>query len=344
MLSHVAIGGLGIVILVGGGEFLVKGSASLARSMGISPLVVGLTVVAFGTSAPELAVSVLAAFSDSGTLAFGNIFGSNMANIGLIIGLSAVLHPLPIDHVVIRRELPMMLLALAAAMVMAFDIGLGEQRNAYARSDGLVLLLFFFVFIYYTLGDMGRQRGNHRLRANGSESSDRSHLWAKNVPQPEDSGKLPLNLALIAIGLVGLTFGAELVVRGGVGIAREMGIPEVVVGLTLVAIGTSLPELAATLAAVRRNDIALAVGGVVGSNIFNTLLITGVASTIRPMPIPAGGHMDLAATAVLSLSLFFVARTHNQRIIRYEGLTLLVLWGTYVTVRSLYLSNWIAGG
>jgi cation:H+ antiporter len=339
MLTHVAIGGLGIVVIVAGGEFLVKGAASLARSMGISPLFVGLTVVAFGTSAPELAVSVLAAFTDSGTLAFGNIFGSNMANIGLIIGLSAVLHPLPIDHVVIRRELPMMLLALAAAMVMAFDIDLGEQRNAYARSDGLVLLLFFFVFIYYTLGDLGRQRGNHRLRANGSECSDKPHPWTKDVPQSEDRGTLLLNLGLIGIGLVGLTFGADLVVRGGVGIAREMGIPEVVVGLTLVAVGTSLPELAATLAAVRRNDIALAVGGVVGSNIFNTLLITGIASTIRPMPIPAGGHLDLAATAVLSLSLFFVARTHNQRIIRYEGLALLVLWGLYVTVRSLYLSK-----
>jgi len=339
MLTHVAIGGLGIVVIVAGGEFLVKGAASLARSMGISPLFVGLTVVAFGTSAPELAVSVLAAFTDSGTLAFGNIFGSNMANIGLIIGLSAVLHPLPIDHVVIRRELPMMLLALAAAMVMAFDIDLGEQRNAYARSDGLVLLLFFFVFIYYTLGDLGRQRGNHRLRANGSECSDKPHPWTKDVPQSEDRGTLLLNLGLIGIGLVGLTFGADLVVRGGVGIAREMGIPEVVVGLTLVAVGTSLPELAATLAAVRRNDIALAVGGVVGSNIFNTLLITGVASTIRPMPIPAGGHLDLAATAVLSLSLFFVARTHNQRIIRYEGLALLVLWGLYVTARSLWLSK-----
>jgi len=344
MLTHLAIGGLGIVILVGGGEFLVKGSASLARSMGISPLVVGLTVVAFGTSAPELAVSVLAAFTDSGTLAFGNIFGSNMANIGLILGLSAVLHPLPIDHVVIRRELPMMLLALAAAMVMAFDVDLGEQRNAYARSDGIVLLLFFFVFIYYTLGDLGRQRENHRLKGNGSEGSERQSLWTKDVPQSEDRGTLVWNFAMIAIGLVGLTYGADLVVRGGVGIAREMGIPEVVVGLTLVAVGTSLPELAATLAAVRRNDIALAVGGVVGSNIFNTLLITGAASTIRPMPIPQGGHIDLAATAILSLSLFFVARTHNQRIIRYEGLTLLVLWGFYVTVRSLYLSKWIASG
>jgi len=339
MLTHLGIGALGIVILVGGGEFLVKGAAALARSVGISPLVVGLTVVAFGTSAPELAVSVQAAFTDSGTLAFGNIFGSNMANIGLIIGLSALLHPLPIDHVVIRRELPMMLLALAAAMVMAFDIDLGEQRDAYARSDGLVLLLFFFVFIYYTLGDLGRQRESHRAKANGSENSGIAPMWAKDVPQPEETGKISINLLLIVIGLVGLIYGAELVVRGGVGIAREMGVPEVVVGLTLIAVGTSLPELAATLAAVRRNDIALAVGGVVGSNIFNTLLITGAASTIRPMPIPMGGHVDLAATAILSLSLFFVARTHNQRIIRYEGLTLLLLWGAYVIARSLYLSQ-----
>jgi cation:H+ antiporter len=339
MLTHLAIGGAGIVILVCGGELLVKGAAALARGVGISPLIVGLTVVAFGTSAPELAVSVQAALTDSGTLAFGNIFGSNMANIGLIIGLAAVLHPLPIDHVVIRRELPMMLLALAAAMVMAFDVDLGEQRDAYVRSDGLVLLLFFFVFIYYTLGDLGRQRGNHRAKANGSESAGAEPIWAAGISQPKDTGRILTNLLLIVVGLAGLIYGADLVVRGGVGAARAMGGPEVVMGLTLVAIGTSLPELAATLAAVRRNDIALAVGGVVGSNIFNTLLITGVASTINPMPIPVWGHVDLAATAVLSLSLFFVARTHNQRIIRYEGLALLALWGFYMIVRSFYLSQ-----
>jgi cation:H+ antiporter len=118
-----------------------------------------------------------------------------------------------------------------------------------------------------------------------------------------------------------------------------MGVPEVVVGLTLIAIGTSLPELAATLSAVRRNNIGLAVGGVVGSNIFNTLLITGVASTISPMPIPLWGHMDLAATAILSLSLFFVARTHDQRIIRYEGLALLALWSVYMIARSFWLPH-----
>jgi len=335
MLTLLAIGAAGIILLVVGGELLVKGAAALARSAGISPLVVGLTVVAFGTSAPELAVSVQAAFTDSGTLAFGNIFGSNMANIGLIIGMAALLHPLPIDHVVIRRELPMMLLALAAAMVMAFDIELGEQRDAYARSDGLVLLLFFFVFIYYTLGDLGKQRA----RANGSESSGIGPIWAAGIPQPKETRRILMNLSLIVVGIVGLVYGAELVVRGGVGVARVMGVPEVVVGLTLIAIGTSLPELVATLAAVRRNNIALAVGGVVGSNIFNTLLITGIASTINPMPIPVWGHMDLAATAILSLSLFFVARTHNQRIIRYEGLALLLLWGCYVITRSLFLAQ-----
>jgi len=338
MLVDLLIGALGIVLLVGGGEILVKGAAALARGVGISPLAVGLTVVAFGTSAPELAVSVQAALADSGTLAFGNIFGSNMANIGLIIGLSAVLHPLPIDHVVIRRELPMMLLALAAAMVTAFDVDLGEQRDVYSRSDGLVLLLFFFVFIYYTLGDLGRQRVSQREKTNGSGVSRNPPSWAADVPQPEGSGRMLTNLLLIAVGLAALIYGADLVVRGGVGVANALGVPEVIVGLTLVAVGTSLPELAATLAAVRRNDIALAVGGVVGSNIFNTLLITGAASTIRPMPIPVGGHLDLAATAILSLSLFFVARTHNQKIIRYEGLALLVLWGAYVIMRSLYLS------
>ena len=337
MLIHLAIAAVGIVILIAGGELLVKGAAALARGAGISPLIVGLTVVAFGTSTPELAVSVEAVLTDSGTLAFGNIFGSNMANIGLVIGLSAVLHPLPIDHLVIRRELPMMLLALAAAMAMAFDISLGEQRNAYVRSDGLVLLLFFFVFIYYTLGDLGRQRGNQRSKANGTESSGIAPMWPSGVRQTDDGGRILTNSLLIVIGLAGLIYGAELVVSGGVGVARAMGIPEVVVGLTLVAVGTSLPELVATLIAVRRNNIGLAVGGVVGSNIFNTLLITGVASTIKPMPIPVGGHVDLAAAAVLSLSLFFVARTHNQRIIRYEGFALLILWGSYVILRSIYL-------
>ena len=203
----------------------------------------------------------------------------------------------------------------------------------------MVMNLFFFVFIYYTLGDLGRQRVNQPEKNNGSASSSIGPIWAVGVRQPEGTGKILTNVLLIALGLAGLICGANLVVSGGVGAAREMGVPEAVVGLTLIAVGTSLPELAATLSAVRRNNIGLAVGGVVGSNIFNTLLITGVASTVRPMPIPLWGHMDLAATAILSLSLFFVARTHNQRIIRYEGLALLALWGCYVVARGFFFQQ-----
>jgi cation:H+ antiporter len=247
---------------------------------------------------------------------------------------------------VIRRELPMMILALAAAMVLAFDTELGETRNTYSRGDGLVLLMFFVVFFYYTLGDFLRQRRDNG--ANGSrtdapveppEPHPTAHPTEESATTPEgDRSRLTINLVLIGIGLTGLAVGGHLVVTGGVAVARELAVPEVVVGLTLVAIGTSLPELAASLAAVRRNQIAIAVGGVVGSNIFNTLLVTGTTAFIRPMPIPAGGQVDLAANAVLSLALLFVARSHSQRIIRYEGLGLLVLWAGYLTVRTLWLS------
>lgn len=342
MLTSIAIGAAGVVILVTGGELLVKNAASLARRLGISPLAVGLTIVAFGTSAPELAVSIGAALSDSGTLAFGNIFGSNLANIGLIVGLSALVLPLPIDNAIIRRELPMMLLATAAAMVMAFDIDLGETRNVYTRSDGLVLLLFFGVFLWYTLGDLLRQRG----RSNSGDTLKiaaapvvADGAWAGSAAN-EDLGHsgIAFRLVLIALGLVGLAVGGNLVVTGAVDLARALGVPEVVVGLTVVAVGTSLPELAASLSALRRREVGIAVGGVVGSNIFNTLLVTGTTATIRPMPIPEGGHLDLAATAVLSLALVLFARSNSQKIIRYEGLGLLLLWAGYLTARTLWLS------
>jgi cation:H+ antiporter len=248
---------------------------------------------------------------------------------------------------VIRRELPMMILALAAAMVMAFDIELGEARDAYSRGDGLVLLLFFVVFSYYTLGDLLRQRGRRAKSGEGQSAESASPVQFATPTEPDDQSKstiekhrsrLTTNFLLIGLGLAGLTVGGNLVVTGGVGVARALGIPEVVVGLTMVSVGTSLPELAASFAALRRNQIAIAVGGVVGSNIFNTLLVAGTTAAIKPMPIPAGGHIDLAANAVLSLALLFVARSHSQRITRYEGFGLLVLWAGYLIVRIRWLS------
>jgi cation:H+ antiporter len=325
MLLDMIITTVGIVILLVGGELLVKGASSLARDLGVSPLAVGLTVVAFGTSAPELAVSVNAAVSGAAPIAFGNIFGSNMANVGLILGVSAVMRPLPIDYIIVRRELPMMLLSLAAAAVMSADLLLNDRPDVFDQGDGVLLLLFFIIFLYYTAGDLIREREVGEAR-----TSRLIHL------EGIDQSKRPMrDLALSIAGMVGLILGASLTIEGGVAIAEALGVPEVVIGLTVVSVGTSLPELVACLTAVRHGESEIAVGGIVGSNIFNTLLVCGVTAVIRPLPIPPLGHLDLAATSVLSLVLLFTARTHDRRIIRYEGATLLVLYLSYISWRTM---------
>jgi cation:H+ antiporter len=324
----------GLAILVTGGEVLVKGATQLARSLGISPLVIGLTVVAFGTSAPELAVNVGAALADTGALSFGNIFGSNMANIGMIVGLVAIINPIPIRSILIRRELPMMLLATAAAIVLAIDEDLGGARNAYMRGDGIILLLFFFVFLYYTIGDLLRQRNGDRVRMDDSGGG------LIEIPDDEEPyhPSVARNLALSALGLAGLIGGAHLTVVGAVSLAHFFEVPEVIIGLTLVAVGTSLPELATSISAMRHGRTDMAVGAVVGSNIFNTLLIAGATSVIQPMEIPPEGQLDLWATAILSLAFTLTASTHRNLIIRYEGLALLLMYLSYVTWRSLSLA------
>lgn len=336
MLIGVLITVIGMTILLVGGDLMVRGAASLARSAGISPLAVGLTIVAFGTSAPELAVSVDAAINGSGNLAFGNIFGSNLANIGLIIGMSAMLRPLPIDGIIVQRELPMMLLAIVAAIVMASDSLIGAGPPSYSRIDGVLMLLFFSVFLYYTIGDLIVQRENHyrEEEARAKESiKQHAHL---DVDAPEATVKHPArDLLFVTLGIGGLLLGAELTVDGGLTVARLMGVPEVIVGLTMISIGTSLPELVATLAAVRHGEVAIAVGGVVGSNIFNTLLICGTTATVRPIDVPPGGFNDLAFTAVLTLALMLMARTHSRLILRYEGAALIVGYLTYMIWRAV---------
>ncbi len=333
----------GMTILLFAGDLMVRGASSLARSLGVSPLAVGLTVVAFGTSAPELAVSIGAALNGSGTLAFGNIFGSNLANIGLVIGLSALIRPLPIDGLVTRRELPMMLLAVAAASVLASDALLGKNVSQFSRSDGLILLLFFVVFIYYTVGDLIAQR-SEQTRA---ECEDRSRAETDENGVAQESGVSELagpanyppyrDFLRVVFGLAGLLLGAQFTVGGGVAIARAFGVPEVVVGLTMISVGTSLPELVTTLAAVRRGELAIAVGVVVGSNIFNVLLVCGLTAAIMPIEIPEHGLIDIAVTALLSVALFLTARTHSRLILRWEGAGLLMAYLSYILWRSFQM-------
>jgi cation:H+ antiporter len=316
--------GVGMLFLLGGGEALVRGASQIAVATGVSPLVVGLTIVAFGTSAPELAVNSIAAWRDSGSLSFGNIFGSNMANIGLILGTAGILRALSIQSVIVSREIPMMLVATAAATIMSFDAFLGVGDDQFDRLDGLLLLLLFGVFLYYTVGDVARQW------------DEKGQTLDDDIEPPSNPRAMVGALMLTVGGLGALLYGAELTVDHAIALARTFAVPEVIIGLTLVALGTSLPELVTAVLATLRGHIDLAVGNVVGSNIFNILLVGGVTSTLRPITVPEHGHIDLAVTVVLSVALWWVSSTRNRVIVRAEAGLLLAIYLAYMVWRTAW--------
>ncbi|MBX6422365.1 calcium/sodium antiporter [Thermosulfurimonas sp. F29] len=310
---------VGLAVLVAGGEGMVRGAAGLSRRLGISPTVIGLTVVAFGTSAPELAVNVAAALR-AGEISFGNIVGSNLANIGLGIGLAACLRPLSIRSVVVDREIPMMLLATAAAFVAALDPYLSGSPPLYGRTEGVLLLLFFGVFIYYNLFEVLRNR---------------TEVLASAEEVPGGALSVPLALLLFGAGVGGLVGGAEITVRYAVRLAFALGLPKSFIGFTLIALGTSLPEIATSLVAVRRGETDLLIGNIVGSNIFNLLFILGITASIRPVPVPRQGFSDLLMVTVLSVVLFLISLRGTIR--RREGVFFLALYLLYLTFKTFTL-------
>lgn len=309
---------VGLALLLAAGDILVRGASTLARRLGVSPLVIGLTVVAFGTSAPELAVNVLAALEGSTALSFGNIVGSNIANIALILGCAALIRPLAVQGSVIVREIPMMLLATAAFLIMEFDRLRGAAEE-FDRSDGLLLLLLFGVFLYYTVAEVVRMRGKDPLATQMTEAGT-----------PGRGRSILLSALLVAGGLAGLIGGARLTVSGAVAIAQALAVPRVVISLTVVAPGTSLPELATSVMAAMRGHADLAVGNVVGSNIFNVLFIMGVTAMIRPVAVPTMGQVDLLVMTAVSVVFLPLAVTGGRRIVRSEGAFLVVLYVGFV--------------
>ena len=311
----------GFALLLGAGDLLVRGAAALARSFGISPLVVGLTVVAFGTSAPELAVNLAAALRGEGGISFGNVVGSNIANVGLIVGAAALVRPLSVHVTVILREIPMMLLASAAVVIMSFQSRLEGGVDVFRRSDGLILLLLFGVFLYYTTLDALRQRSSPSI--------------AKDVEDLAGEGLAAgrrRSLLFTVLGLAGLVAGGELTVRSAVALATALGISKAVIGLTIIAIGTSLPELVTSVMAARRGYSDMAMGNVVGSNIFNLLLVLGLTSTVRPIPVPQGGHIDLLMMTALAAALLPLS-IHRRHMPRWSGGVLLASYVLYLLWR-----------
>jgi cation:H+ antiporter len=319
MFSAIAVA-VGLGLLVKGADWLVSGASGVASRFGISPLVIGLTVVAFGTSAPELSVNLLAAFDGNDAIAVGNIVGSNIANVLLILGIAAILAPMRVQRTTVWKEIPMSLLAAAVLFAFGADVFLdGAPTNVLSRAEALSLIGFFVIFLYYTFG----------IARTGQD--------ADSAESPAFSPRAPWRLALLIVaGLALLIVGGGLVVDGATAIAAALGIPERIIALTLVAVGTSLPELATSVVAALRGEADIAVGNVVGSNIFNIFWILGVTGLIRPLSFPAGSSFDLAVLVATSLILFlalFVGRRHS--LCRGEGVTFLLLYAAYVTHLAL---------
>lgn len=309
MILNILLLIIGLALVVGGANFLTDGAASIAKRFRLSDLVIGLTVLAFGTSAPELTVSLMAALKGSADIAIGNVIGSNIFNILAIVGITALIMPLTMSNSTIRIEIPLTILSSAVLFFMAndrlFDMA-GE--NVITRTEGFVLLAFFLIFLFYTFN-----------MSKGEESPGQVRQFA-----------LPLSIIMVIGGLVALVFGGDLFVDNAAMLAGRMGVSESVVAITIVAGGTSLPELVTTLVAAIKKRPGMAIGNIVGSNLFNILLILGVSSSISPIRIQGTTVVDygifiLSAILLYVFGLFFGDKT----IKRFEGSILLSLFVCY---------------
>lgn len=309
----------GLVLILLGANYLTDGASALARKMGVSDLMVGLTVVAFGTSMPEFVISLVSAIDGSAELAIGNVVGSNIANILLIGGLTALVHPIPVEKSVMTREIPMVVIASIALTAMACAPFLdGQGLSALIdRADGIILLLFFVVFMRIMLSGAKTAVPNDPSEQQGAEKK---------------SLKLWLAIVYIAGGLAGLIFGGQWFVDGASDIAKAMGVSEALIGLTIVAVGTSLPELATSVVAATKGSTGMAIGNIVGSNIFNILFVLGATAVVRPLSSGGISYVDYCVMTLSAIIFWIMGWLVGKRTItRGEGALLLGLYTGYMT-------------
>lgn len=310
MTLHVLLFVVGLTTLTLGADWLVTGASRVAARHGVSPLMVGLTIVAFGTSAPELVVSTAASFQGKGGLAIGNIMGSTVANVGLIVGIGALIRPIEVHQRLLQRETPLLVFVLLIVMVLSFNGELG-------RLDGVLLLAGFSFYLY-------------RLRRWWTTSSIPDEAFGK--PDPVREGRMYVDWVRVVLGLTLLVLGARWLVDSAINLARILEIPEEVIGATAVAIGTSLPELASTIAAAVRGMGDIAMGNIIGSNIFNLGLVLGSAALVNPLQLaPFTVVAEVVPALVFCLALIPLAMS-GSRISRLEGGLLLVAYGAFITI------------
>lgn len=312
---------LGLALILGGANFLTDGSAALAQRFRVPEFIVGLTIVAVGTSTPELVVSVLSAAAGNSDVAIGNIVGSNIFNVFLILGVCALIAPLPLTGGNIRRDLPFLTAVSVLLLLLTSDrlLGLGEV-DAIGRIDGIVMLLLYIALIRYTI------RAERRTAAQATQTTQTTQ-----TEKPQRSKSLWLIVVMIVGGLAGLVFGGELFLDSATAIARALGVSESVIAITLVAGGTSLPELASSVVSLLKGKSEMALGNVIGSNIANILLILGLSATIHPLTLGGITRIDLLTVLLSSVLLFVTAFTFRRKAVdRWEGAIFLVIYALYI--------------
>ncbi len=313
MMLSLSIAFLGLICIVKGADWFVNGAASMATRLNVSPIVIGLTVVAFGSSLPELVVNLMASFQGTSGLAIGNVMGSNIANILLILGGTALVTPLVLRRSTVWREIPLAILAAILVFMMGNDgLFVGRSESILDRIDGMVLICFFFVYLYYTFGI--------------SRKSTKMDAY-KELPWLTSFG-------FIILGIAALYFGGHWTVAGSSEIARVFGLSEAFIGLTIVGVGTSLPEFATTFLAARRGHADLAIGNAIGSNIFNIFWVLGVSATVLPLPFNLENGLDaffVVAASILLFLVMFMGKRHTLG--RWEGLMFIGIYILYLVFR-----------
>lgn len=315
MIADILLFIVGLALILSGANALTDGASSIAKRMKVSELVIGLTIVAFGTSAPELAVSAISAIKGSGDIALGNVVGSNLFNTLMIIGCTVLVRPLKVSRLLIKKEIPLCILASFVLILLCADATEGCVAGGLSRTDGLVLLCFMAIFL------------SHTFSIAAGEEQNASESGIKEMPL--------WRAILFSIGgLIFLIAGGESFVRGASGLARALGASESLIAVTIVAGGTSLPELATSVVAALKGKSEMAVGNVVGSNLFNIFLILGLSSTISPIKLAGIGAIDLGMVLLSSIVLWFVGVFYKERTItRVEGALMIALYVAY----TLYL-------
>lgn len=316
---------IGLLLILGGANWLTDGASAIAKKWGVSDLIIGLTVVAFGTSTPELSIGIISALKGSAPLAIGNVVGSNIFNIFVIIGIVALIRPIKIETSILNTQIPLVILSSVALLA----IGSGRWLRVagapeVSRPEGILLFLFFLIFMRYTFS-----------QAKSASPDDPSAQQASSL-NPMNIWKA---IGLVILGLGALVYGGDRFVAGASGIASALGMSEALIGLTIVAAGSSLPELATSILAAIKGKTGIAVGNVIGSNIFNIFMVLGITATIHPLPFGGIGVDDLLVMTAASILFWIFGRRFGDKIInRWEGGILLSCYIAYIIAQILTLS------